>query len=71
MSMQITDYQYRYATLLAPYVDIDVEHVQSMLAIPPQAELGDLAFPVFAVAKEKKISPQVLASQIVEQLSAL
>jgi arginyl-tRNA synthetase len=68
--MLLTDYQNRYATLLAPYTGLDVAVIQSMLSIPPQAELGDLAFPVFTIAKEKKIAPQVLALQIVEQVVA-
>jgi arginyl-tRNA synthetase len=66
--MLLTNYQSRYADLLAPHVGLDAFAIQALLTTPPQSELGDIAFPVFMLAKEQKIAPQVLASQIVEKI---
>lgn len=38
-----------------------------MIETPPQADLGDLAFPCFTLAKTTKKAPQVLASEIAAQ----
>ena len=39
-----------------------------MIELPPNTELGDLAFPCFTLAKTLKKAPQVLASEVVSQL---
>ncbi len=40
------------------------------LLSPPKPEMGDISYPCFAMAKEKKISPADLAKEIVKELSA-
>jgi arginyl-tRNA synthetase len=66
--MLLTNYQHRYAALLSTHVGLSEHAVLELLTTPPQANLGDLAFPVFTLAKEQKIAPPVLASQIVEKI---
>ena len=39
-----------------------------MIELPPNTELGDLAFPCFTLAKTLKKAPQVLASEVVSQV---
>lgn len=38
------------------------------LSIPPKPEMGDLAFPVFAIAKEMKKNPAELAAELAEKI---
>ena len=44
--------------------------IESMLTVPPQAEMGDFAFPCFIFAKEVKKAPQQIASDLAKTLAA-
>ena len=43
---------------------IKIEDVNSMLTVPPKADMGDFAFPCFKFGKEKGISPKEAAQQL-------
>ncbi|ETX00921.1 MAG: hypothetical protein ETSY2_38150 [Candidatus Entotheonella gemina] len=53
--------------LVAPLGE-PVEHVMSMLRLPPEPEMGDYAFPCFTLAKTWKQAPQQIASQLAEEV---
>ena len=40
-----------------------------MIELPPQADMGDLAFPCFTLAKTLKKAPQVLATEIASEIN--
>ncbi len=67
--MILDNFKKVFAELLAPRVELDVDTVVGMIELPPQADLGDLAFPCFTLAKTLKKAPQVLATEIAAQLS--
>ncbi len=50
--------------LLMPHVDLTAEEVEERLEIPPDPELGDVAFPCFVLSKVWKKAPQVIASEL-------
>ncbi|MBP6085720.1 hypothetical protein KA478_00645 [Patescibacteria group bacterium] len=62
--MILAQYKQKFAALLAPHVQLDIAVVEGMIELPPNPELGDLAFPCFTLAKTLKKAPQVLASEI-------
>lgn len=66
--MILWNFKHSFATLLAPLVQLDEQVVFNMIELPPNTELGDLAFPCFTLAKTLKKAPQVLASEIVWEL---
>jgi arginyl-tRNA synthetase len=68
--MILTAYKKHFASLLAPIVQLDIETVVAMIEMPPNPEMGDLAFPCFTLAKTLKKAPQVLASEIVFQIDS-
>ncbi len=57
------------AELLAPLVDKTPDEVEAQLVRPPQAEMGDLGFPCFTLAKTLKKSPPAIASDLVGKMS--
>lgn len=61
-------YKQQFAQLLAPHVGLSESEIFAMIELPPQADMGDLAFPCFTLAKSMKKAPQVLASGIASQL---
>jgi arginyl-tRNA synthetase len=68
--MILIAYKKHFALLLAPIVQLDIETVVAMIEMPPNPEMGDLAFPCFTLAKTLKKAPQVLASEIVSQIDS-
>lgn len=67
--MILQNFKKEFAKVLAPLVQLDVDTVVEMIELPPQADLGDLAFPCFTLAKTLKKAPQVLATEIAAQLA--
>lgn len=49
--------------------NLDVKTVAGMLAPPPKPELGDLAFPCFALAKILRKAPPLIAKELAAALS--
>lgn len=66
--MILGNFKREFASLLSPLVQLDEQVVFDMIELPPNTELGDLAFPCFTLAKSLKKAPQVLASEVVSQV---
>ena len=47
-----------------------LEDLSALLAPPPKADMGALAFPCFRLAKAMKSAPPKIAAQLVETLTA-
>lgn len=45
--------------------------IESLIEVPPQQEMGDFAFPCFALAKIEKKSPLAISQELVEKLRKL
>lgn len=58
------------AKALANVLDLNEENVIEKLETPKSADLGDLAFPTFFLAKELKKAPQQIAQDLVEKIDA-
>jgi hypothetical protein len=56
------------ATYIAPLTGLNEEEVLRLLEVPPQAEMGDAAFPCFALAKSLKKAPTVIATDLATRL---
>ncbi|MEW6743390.1 MAG: arginine--tRNA ligase [Planctomycetota bacterium] len=56
------------ATALARHLGLEPERIERLLVPPKRPELGDLAFPCFAVAKELGCAPPELAARIARGL---
>ena len=53
------------AEMLAETVEgMEVEDIASMIELPPDASMGDYAFPCFRLAKTMRKAPQVIAEDI-------
>lgn len=66
--------QHAAATLHANFPEaareaLRLEELSTLLAPPPKADMGDLAFPCFRLAKAMKSAPQKIAAQLVEILT--
>ncbi len=56
------------ASALSPMVAVDATTLQDWIEIPPDKQLGDLAFPCFQLAKSMRKSPQAIASELAPKL---
>lgn len=56
--------------LLEPQLPLTREEIAGLLEIPPNADMGDVALPCFALAKKLRQSPQQIAASLAEQLNA-
>lgn len=59
------------ASALKAVTGLDEPALNQMMEYPPNPELGDLALPCFKLAKTMRKSPQQIAEQLAEVLSAL
>ncbi|MBM7641937.1 arginine--tRNA ligase [Streptococcus loxodontisalivarius] len=50
--------------------DLDQETIFNLLETPKNSDMGDLAFPAFSLAKVLRKAPQMIASDIAEQIDA-
>jgi arginyl-tRNA synthetase len=48
--------------------NVGLEDVKKYLEVPPQPELGDLAFPCFELAKKEKRNPKEIAEEIAKKI---
>ena len=55
--------------LLAPLVSLEPAEVIKLLEVPPEPSYGDLAFPCFALARERKKAPALIAKELCEELA--
>ncbi|MCZ6795541.1 MAG: arginine--tRNA ligase [Planctomycetota bacterium] len=54
--------------LISQHAGIEPPDVDSALTTPPKLQLGDFAFPCFALAKERKQKPNLLAQELAGKL---
>jgi len=66
------DFRKEVAIKVSELTGLDVETVNRLVEIPPQADMGDYAFPCFALAKTMHKAPNMIASDLAssEALSA-
>lgn len=55
------------AAALSPLVGLDEPEVLSLLELPPDPELGDVAFPCFRLAKSLRLAPPQVAAQLAQR----
>lgn len=59
------------ARLLSSLItELSAEQIENLLERPPKADQGDLAFPCFQVAKNRKKAPPMIAGEVAQALSA-
>lgn len=58
------------ADVLAPHLEAAPESLYAKLEYPPQPDLGDVALPCFAFAKERRQSPTIIAQQLADDVNA-
>ncbi|NLC39841.1 MAG: arginine--tRNA ligase [Clostridiaceae bacterium] len=54
--------------LLAQYINLSKVEISELMEIPPRAELGDYAFPCFALSKTMRKAPQIIAAELKEKI---
>lgn len=52
------------AKLLAKATGLKEPEIESLIEIPPSAEMGDFAFPCFVLAKKEKKAPNLIAQEL-------
>ena len=58
--------------LLDAQIDsMEAEEINSLLEIPPKAEMGDFAFPCFKLAKVFRKAPPMIAADLKEKIGCL
>ncbi len=61
MSMEYKRYV---AEQIRSVLDEDLETIQTILAVPPDEKMGDLAFPCFSLAKRLRKAPPLIAKEL-------
>ncbi|MBI3892516.1 MAG: arginine--tRNA ligase [Candidatus Wallbacteria bacterium] len=61
----------RIAEALAPHSGLPAEKLAAALETPPDATMGDLAFPCFALAKTLRKAPQAIAAELASHARGL
>lgn len=59
------------ASVIAQALGLDATDLATWVEYPPNANLGDLAFPCFRLAKIQKRSPQQIAEQLAKEIDGL
>lgn len=62
------EYKSHIAKLINRTLNDDIEKVESLLAVPPNDKMGDIAFPCFSYAKQYRKSPQMIAQDILDNI---
>ncbi|WP_028986765.1 arginine--tRNA ligase [Thermicanus aegyptius] len=57
------------SSILAEKLSLSKEEISSLLEIPPNPGLGDLAFPVFSLAKIERKAPHLIAKEVAEKMT--
>ena len=63
-------FQEQIADVLAPWIAMEKDEVQSLLEVPPEPSLGDFAFPCFRLAKTMRKAPPVIAAELKGKIDA-
>lgn len=61
-------YKQKLSVLLHDLTGIDEKEIYNGIEVPPQPEMGDLAFPCFRLAKKLKKAPQAIAQDLYGKL---
>ena len=56
--------------ILSRHIEIAPEQIYDLLELPPNRELGDIAFPCFTLAKVLRSSPQAIAEDLAAKINA-
>ena len=56
---------------LSPEFNLDHDKIEALLALPPQFEMGQVAFPTFTLAKALKNAPPKIAAALAESINTL
>jgi len=56
--------------LLNKYIHLREKEIESLIEIPPSAELGDYAFPCFSLTKKYKKNPVEIAKKLSEEIKS-
>ena len=63
------DYKKKVAEVIKSKVDIELEAIEKLIEIPPQAEMGDYAFPCFQLAKIFRRDPTIIAKELKDKIN--
>lgn len=62
------DFKEEIAKAISNVTNLNCEDLKSYIEIPPNADLGDYAFPCFRLAKDLHKAPQIIANEIKENI---
>ena len=62
------NYKNEIAKKINAITNVDINALEDYIEIPPNAELGDFAFPCFKLAKELRKAPPAIATEIKEKI---
>lgn len=62
------DYKKIISERIKENVDLDLKVIESLIEIPPRADMGDFAFPCFQLAKTFRKSPNAIAKELSEKV---
>jgi len=62
------DYKKIIAERIKENVDLELEFIEKLIEIPPQADMGDFAFPCFQLAKVLRKAPHMIAGDLVDKI---
>lgn len=62
------DYKKIVAERIGAKVDLPIETIEQLIEIPPRPEMGDFAFPCFQLAKTLRKAPNMIASELKENI---
>ncbi len=68
--MIIEQYKRKFAELLTAKTGLSIEEIVELIELPPQSDMGDLAFPCFSLAKTLKKAPPMIAAELAEGVHA-
>lgn len=53
-----------FAEFLKPLVGLGLDDIEKLIELPPDSQMGDLAFPCFSLSKQLKKSPAIIANEL-------
>lgn len=61
IDMILEQYKKQFAEALAEKTGLAADEIEGLIELPPQSDMGDLAFPCFGLAKSLKKAPPMIA----------
>lgn len=62
------DFKFEIAKRIAEQTELDTEWIAGLLEVPPEAKLGDYAFPCFQLAKTLRKAPPMIAADLLGKI---